>query len=140
MPRHDAHHRLAGADGAGAVGPGQGHALFPLVAAHVALDAHHVLRRDAVGDADAKANTGIGGFHDRVRCKRRRHEHDAGLGAGLAHRVLDGVEHRPLEVTLATLARRHAADHVGAVIDHFLRMKGADAAGEALHDNSRGLV
>ena len=38
----------------------------------------------------------------------------------------------------ATLARRHAANNVGAVVDHFLSVKGADAASEAL-DQDRGI-
>ena len=39
----------------------------------------------------------------------------------------------------AALAGRHAADDVGAVVDHFLGVEGADAAGEAL-DEDRGVL
>ena len=136
MPRHDAHHRLARADGAGTVGAGQGHALFFAVAAHVALHPHHVLRRNTVGNTDAKTDAGVGRFHDGVGGKRRRYEHDTGLGVGCAHGILDGIEYRPLEVALTTLAGGDAADDVGTVIDHFLGMEGTDAAGKALYDNA----
>ncbi len=39
----------------------------------------------------------------------------------------------------AALAGRHAADDVGAVVDHFLGVEGADAPGEAL-DEDRGVL
>ena len=55
--------------------------------------------------------------------------------AGVTYRILDRVVNRSFEVTFATLARRHSADDVGAVVDHFLRVEGADAPGETLHDD-----
>ena len=42
----------------------------------------------------------------------RRHEGEAGLGAGGLDRILDGVEYRPIQMRLAALAGRHAADDV----------------------------
>ena len=98
MAGHDAEHRLARADGAGAVGTGEHHAVLLLVAPHVALDADHVLRGDAVRDADAISDAGIGGFHDRIGREWRRHEDDRGFRARLLDRALDGVEDRPAEV------------------------------------------
>src|SRR5690606_24466916 len=52
----------------------------------------------------------------------------------------DGVEHRQAEVLAAALARRHAADDLGAVVDHLLGVEGALGAGEALDDDLGVLV
>ena len=96
--------------------------------------AHHVERRDAFGDADDEREAGVGGFHDRVGGKRRRHEDHRRVGAGLLHGVLHGVENRPAFVRRAALARRHAADDGRAVGGRLLGVEGPLAAGEALDD------
>src|SRR5262245_29799308 len=41
---------------------------------------------------------------------------------------------------LSAFAGRDAADHVGAVGDHLLRVKGALVASHALHEDRRGFV
>ena len=43
-------------------------------------------------------------FEDRVRGKRRRHEDDGGIRAGLFDRLLDGVEYGPALVGRAAFA------------------------------------
>ena len=136
VARHDAEHGLAGADDAGAVRPDDRGALVLRIAAQIALDAHHVLRGYAVGDDAHQPQSRIGRLHQRIRRIGRRHEREARLGAGGPHRILHGVEHRPVEMRLAALARRHAAHHPGAVGDHFLGVKGRLVAGEALHDHA----
>src|SRR5690606_15619432 len=55
-------------------------------------------------------------------------------------RVGDGVEHGQAEVLGAALARGHAADDPGAVLDHLLGVEGALGAGEALDDDLGVLV
>ena len=76
---------------------------------------HHVERRNAFGDADDQRNPRVGGFHDGVGRERRRHEDHGGIRAGLVDRFRHGVEDRPAFVRGAALARRHAADNLGAV-------------------------
>ena len=75
----------------------------------------HVHDRNALGDADDERDARVGGFHDGVGGKRRRHEDHRGVGAGFLHGVGDGVEHRPAFVRRAALAGRDAADDVGVV-------------------------
>ena len=105
-----------------------------LRASHDRQRPHHVERRDALGDAHGQRQAGIGGFHDRVGGKGRRHENHRRVGAGLAHRVSDGVEHRPAFMRRPALAGRHAADDLGAVGGRLLGVEGPFAACEALHD------
>ena len=45
--------------------------------------AHHVERRNALGDADDERDAGVGRFHHRVGGERRRHEDDRRVRAGL---------------------------------------------------------
>ena len=140
VARHDPQKRLAGADGARAVRARQDHAAFAGVAHHVALHADHVLGRDTVGDADAVADAPVGGFHDRVGGKGRRHEDEggvaAGCGDGFLHRVEDGDAHDGLP----PFAGDDASDDLRAVVEHFLGMELRHAAGDALHDDAAGTV
>ena len=123
MSRHDTEQCLAGADHTGAVGTDKLHALIHFVAAHVALDPHHVLRRNPVGNAYAGAQTSIGSLHDGVSRERRRDKHDAGLGAGCRYRSLDGIEYRQSLMGGATPTRSNATHDVGPVLDHLLAME-----------------
>ena len=84
--------------------------MLALIAAHIALDPHHVLGRDAVGDCYAVLNPGVGGLHDRIGGERRRHKNNAGLGVGLAHRVFNRIKYRPTKMGFAPLARRYTAN------------------------------
>ena len=96
--------------------------------------ADHVERRNAFRDADDERQLGVDRFENRVRRKRRRHENHRRIRARFAHRVRDRIEYRHAEMLRAALARRHAADHFGAVLDHLLRVKAAFAPGKALHE------
>ena len=51
------------------------------------------------------------------------------------HRLLHGVEHRPVEMDHAALAGRDAADDVGAHLQGLLGMEGGVLTGEALDDD-----
>ena len=110
------------------------------LALHEAQRLHRVEHRDALGDADDELDAGVGGFHDGVGGKRRRHEDHRGIGAGLRDRVGDGVEDREALVLGAALAGRHAADDVGAIGRGGLGVEGPFAAGEALDDEAGRLV
>jgi hypothetical protein len=103
------------------------------------LDAHHVVDRDALGDADDQLDAGVGRLEDRIRGAGRRHVDHADVGAGGAHRVVRGVEHRQPEVLLAATPRGHAADEARAVGDALLAVEGALLAGEALADHAARL-
>src|SRR5579883_1554450 len=85
------------------------------------------------GTPASAASNGIGG-------KRRRHIDDAGIALGRGARFGNRVEDRQVEMARAAFARRHAADHLGAVGDRLLGMKRALGAGEALADNPGGGV
>ena len=59
---------------------------------------------------------------------------------GLSHSLGHRVEHRPAFMRRAALARRHAADDVGAVVLRLLGMKRAFATGDALDDETSRFV
>ncbi len=125
----------------GVITPGQ----FGPISANIAAGQRgphlqHVQHRNALGDADDDLDAGIRRLEDRIGREGGRHVDHAGIGAGLAHRVVHGVEHRPVEVLLAALARRDAADQLGAVGDGLFGVEGALLAGEALADDLGVLV
>jgi hypothetical protein len=95
---------------------------------------------NAFGDADDHLDAGIRRFEDGIGRERRRHVDHRGVGAGFAHGIVHGVEHRQADVRAAALARGHAADQFGAVFEHLLGMEGALLAGEALGDDLGVLV
>src|SRR6056297_2676386 len=140
MRRHETGEGLAGGDDACAVGADESHAALGLVAAHVAFHLDHVARRDAVGDADTGGDARIRRLHDAVGGKGRRHEADHEIGAGLGHRALDRVENGQPVMLGAALAGGDPADHVGAVLDHVVGVKAADAAREAGDEDAAGLI
>src|SRR5690606_26962775 len=128
--RHDADLRGVGGDDTGAVRADQAR----LGADQRTLDAHHVEDGNALGDADDQRDLGVDRLADRIGGARRRHIDDGSVGAGGIARFGDGVEHRQAEMGLATLARRGAADDLGAVGECLLGMERAVLAGEALGD------
>ena len=73
----------------------------------------------------ASGSAGVGRFHDRVGCKRRRHEDHGGVRACLSHGIGDGVEHRPALVGRSAFAGRDPADDLGAVRRGLFRVKRA---------------
>src|SRR5262249_21342848 len=125
-------------DYAGTVGPDELHTVLCLVAPHVALHLDHVLGRNAVGDGNAQADTGIGRLHDGVSGERWRHEDDAGGCASVANGVANRIEDRQAKVGGAALAGCHTAHDPRAVIHHLLGMKAADLARDTL-DNDAGI-
>src|SRR5690349_7450417 len=109
---HDADLALAGRDDARAVGPDQARA--PVL--QELPRAFHVEGGNALRDAHDKLNLGIGGFHDGVGGKRRRHKDDRSVGPSRIYRLLHCIEHRPAFVRASALARRHSANDLGAVL------------------------
>ena len=125
----------AGRDDAGAIGADQpGRPAF-----HRPLDLHHVVDRDALGDADDEVQSGIHAFKDRVGRKGRGHEDGRGGGAGLLHGLGNGIEDRDFVFKqLSALARGDTGDDLRAIGEAELGVPRAKAAGDAL-DQDAGL-
>ncbi len=100
-----------------------------------ALDLDHVEDRDAFGDADDQRQFGVDGLQDGVAGERRRDVDHRRIGAGFFDRLGHGVEDRQGQVLGAALARRHPADHAGAVGNGLFGMERSLGAGKALADD-----
>ena len=90
-----------------------------------ALDLHHILHRDAFGDAHDQRDFGRDRLQDRIGGKGRRHIDHGCIGARAVHRIGNGIEHRQVEMRRSAFARRHAADHFRAVGDRLFGMERA---------------
>src|SRR3979411_2800791 len=128
---HDSDLALSGRHHAGAIRTDQPR--FRIV--ERAADLDHIGHRNAFGVADDQRDLCIDRFANRVRRARRRHINHAGIGAGLFARFRHRIEHRQIEMPCASLSRRYAADHSGAVKHRLLGMKGAVLAGKTLADD-----
>ena len=84
--------------------------------ADVVVDAEHLVRREALGDADHGADAGVDGLVDGVGRKARGHEDQRRVRARLLDRVGDRVEDRDALDVLAALPGRDARDDLGAVV------------------------
>src|SRR6202140_3988485 len=129
--RHDADLAFLRRDDARAVGADQARS----GAGQHRLHAHHVIHRDAFGDAHRQLDARIDGLQNRIRRPGRRPVDHAGRGAGRAHRVPHRVEYRQSQVLLSAAARSHAAHEPGAVGQRCFRVKGALLAGKSLADH-----
>ena len=96
--------RLAGRERARAVRPEQPDA----PRADVGVDAEHLVRGDALGDADDRVDAGVDRLVDRVGGERRRDEDHRRVRAVLAHRLGDRVEDGHAVDVLAALPGRDA--------------------------------
>src|SRR4051794_22303490 len=101
------------------------------------VDAQLVVGWDALGDADHRLDTGVGGLEDRVGGERRRDEDHRRVRARLADGVVEGVEDGDALDVLTALAGCHAAHNVGAVALVVERVERALAAGDARHAEFR---
>eukprot|EP00166_Cyanidium_caldarium_P004279 ctg_4452.g633 len=101
------------------------------------LHPHHILLRYALGDGDDERHARVDGLFDGRRGRGRRHEDDAGVGAGLAHSLGHASKHRAVQVARAGFVGRHTAHDRRAVSDRLLGVERAVLAGEALHDDAR---
>lgn len=63
-------------------------------------------------------------------------KNNTGFRTDLIDRFFDGIEYRQSQVGLSTFSRGDAADHIGAIVNHFLRMEGANFSGKTLNNNS----
>ena len=136
MARHDADLRLARRDDTGTIGTDQ----TRVVRLQRLLHAHHVVHRNAFGDADDELDARVRRFEDGVGSTAGRHVDHGDVRARRLHGVMGGVEHRQPEMGLPTAARRDATDQLGAVVEATLAMERALVAREALADNPALLV
>ena len=129
--RHDADLAFARCDHARAVRSDQPHA----GTGERGLDADHVIHRNALGDAHDEFDAAIGRFENRIGGVGRRHVDHADRGAGGRDRIVHGVEHRQIEVTITAATRRDSADDLRAVRDALFGMERPLLAREALADD-----
>src|SRR5882757_1523413 len=111
-----------------------------LVARERGLDPHHVVHRNAFGDADDEFDPRIGRFQDGVRRERRRHVNHAHRRARFGYRLLGGIPDGEPQVFLVTAAGGDAAYDLGAIGDALFRVKRPLFAGEALTNDLGVLV
>ena len=108
-----------------------------LTAFHRALHLDHVVDRNALGDANDQVQPAVNRFKDGVGGEWRGNENRgrgrAGLFRGLSHGVKD--RHSVLK-KLSALAWCDAGDDLSAVFQAELGVPRAEAAGDALHEDS----
>jgi len=108
---------------------------------------------DTLSDTDGKRNLGVNRLDDGRGSEGRGHVNHSRIGSGvflgLGGRrnqemdgggqisrnwyLLDRVEDRQVEVLAATLARGHAANHLGAIFDGLLAVEGTLQSGNSQH-------
>src|SRR6185503_16867830 len=136
VARHDADLGLTRRDQAGTVGADQP-AGGP---GEEGLHPHHVGHRHTLGDAHDQRHAGVGGLHDRVGGRGRRHKDQGAVGAGGLDGSLHRIPDREALVGGAALARSHAAHDLGAVLLAARGVEGALLAGDPLHQHPGVLV
>src|SRR6185503_16723970 len=87
-------------------------------------------------DADDERDARVHRLVDRVLREGGGNVDHGAIRSGLLHRVLDRIEDRNPVDLLASLPRRHARDHLGAVVEHAARVEGAVPSRDALHDDA----
>src|SRR5215471_6677661 len=97
-------------------------------------DADHVNYRNSLGDAYDQGNFGVSSFKNGVCRIRWRNENHRSIGTSSFYGFRHGIENRPLQMFCAAFARGYAANDIGGVLDHLLRVESAFTAGEALDD------
>ena len=101
LRRDDPDVRLAGRERARAIRAEQGDPLGP----DVVVDPQHVVRGQALGDADHRLDPGVDGLVDRIRGEPRRDEDHGRVRARLVDRLGHRVEDGDALDVLAALAR-----------------------------------
>ena len=129
---HDAQLAFPGRDHTGAIRTDQP----AIVRLQRRLYPHHVEHRNSLGNTDDQANARIGGGHNGVGRRRRRHEHEAGISAGRLHGLFGGVVYRQPQTFLTAAPGSGARQDPGAVFQALRGVKPALAAGQALADRA----
>ena len=101
---------------------------------------HHIEHRNSLGDGDDQLDPCANGFENGIGGEGRRHVDNARVGLRCIDRIGDGVEDRQFFAgvleELAALAGSDPTDHLGAVFNHLLRVKGAGFTGNPLNDGA----
>ena len=133
LRRDDPDVGLAGRERARAIRAEQGDALGP----DVVVDPQHVVRGQALRDADHGLDPGVDGLVDRVHGKPRRDEDDGRVGARFVDSPGHRVEDRNALDVLAALAGRDPGDDVRPVVPVPRAVERALAPGQTLDDEAR---
>ena len=104
------------------------------------MDSQHVVRGDALGDADHRLDPGIDRLVDRIGSERRGHEDHRRVRARAPRRPRDGVEDGNALDVLAPLARRDSGNEIRAVGAIAEAVEASFGARQALHDEPRVVV
>jgi hypothetical protein len=127
---HDTYFAFFGCDNSRAVGAYQ-----PcLRGLQVIFHFYHILHRNPLGNANHQSNTCIGGFHDGIGSKCRRHKDDTHIGARCFNRIGHSIKNRFIQVGAATFARGNAANQFCAVFDHLRGMKSTFGTRKTLYN------
>ena len=125
----------------GVITPGQLGPIEPAVAVTQDLGhADHIEHRNTFGDRDDRLDAGIDRFEDRVGGECGRDEDHRGRRAGLRDRLLDRIEDRQRDRRRAAFARRHATDHLRAVLQATFGVELPGVAGDPLANDPRLFV
>src|ERR1700730_6397068 len=135
-PRHDPDFAFPRRDHTWTIRPDQARLLKVDCGGH----AHHVDDRHAFRDANDERHFGVGGFQDGVRGVRRRNKNHGRIRPSGLHRFRHRIKNGTLQMLCAAFARGHATHHVGAILNHLLRVEGAFTTREALDDEARFFV
>ena len=95
---------------------------------------------DAFGDACDDAYSGRCRFENGVCRECRRYVDHRGIGAGLAYRVLHGVEYGSPEMYFSASSRGDAAHEIRSVLDRLFGVERSLPAGESLANDPRAPV
>mmetsp|Transcript_11109 Transcript_11109/g.26212 ORF Transcript_11109/g.26212 Transcript_11109/m.26212 type:complete len:306 (+) Transcript_11109:112-1029(+) len=137
ITRHNAHLALTRLDDARAVRTNQAR----LVLAHQCmLDLHHVLLRDALGDAHDQRDLSLQGLEHRGGRGGGRHVNHRGVGTCLLLCLHAVGEDGQIHVLLTTLLLVHTAHHVGSILDGLFGVEGALPSGHPLANDLGVLV
>ena len=101
------------------------------------LHAHHVVLRDALGDAHDQGHLRLDRLEDRCSGGRRRHVEHRRVSAGPCLGLRDRGEHGQPQVLRARLLGVHPADHLRAIVDGLLAVESAGLASEPLANDLR---
>ncbi len=134
LPWNDPHLRLTRGQQPGAVRSDQARAMFT----NEGVGRHHVVRRNAFGNADDQRDASRRRLTHRIRRKGCRDVNDRNIRTGLFDGFRHRVEHRHPAVDrgLPTATRRDTCNHVRAISNHLARMELTLAPGDPLHEQT----
>ena len=135
---HDPDFAFTGGDDARAIRPDQDAVWFFL---QKCFDLDHVENGNAFGDGDDDGNPRVGGFHDRVGGERWGYENHRRICPGSGNGLADRIENRQsIRIFLAPFAGGNATDYFRAILEAIFRVKRTGFTGDALTEDSRGLI